>query len=176
MRAARPAALRGATPCEISKGEPVIELRPLSLAAANRAVSDWHSHHKPVVGHRFSVGAFAPDLVAAVIVGNPKAQALCDGVTFEVVRLVCSSAAPKNTATRLLGAAWRASKAMGVLRLVSYTRADETGHCYLAASWSAVATVKGRAWTSGNKTDRWLPGLYQPTTELIDRVRWEISR
>lgn len=30
-------------------------------------------------------------------------------------------------------------------------------------------------WDGGNKADRWLPGLYVPTTEIVDRVRWEVS-
>lgn len=25
----------------------------------------------------------------------------------------------------------------------------------------------------GNRKTRWLPGLYLPSTEIVDRVRWE---
>jgi len=64
---------------------------------------------------------------------------------------------------------------MGVRRMVSYTRADEHGTCYRAAGWKPVATVDGRGWTTGNKAARWLPGLYEPTTEIVDRMRWEIA-
>ncbi len=152
----------------------MIELRPISRDAANAAVKEHHSHHKPVRVHRFAVGAWvAGELVGVVVVGNPKAPALQNGVTFEVVRLCCWGD-HKNTATRLLGSAWRASKAMGVRRLVSYIRTDETGTCYRAACWSPVKNVRGEAWNHGNKRERWLPGLYQPTTEIVDRVRWEI--
>jgi hypothetical protein len=152
----------------------MIELRPLSLAQANRLVSQWHSHHRPVRGHKFSIGAFVDGApVGAVIVGRPVAQALDDGVTFEVTRLVTNRTA--NAASRLLGAARRAAQAMGVRRMVSYTRVDETGHCYKATGWRPVASVKGRPWTGGNKSTRWLPGMYEPTTEIIDRVRWEVD-
>lgn len=72
-------------------------------------------------------------------------------------------------------AAWRCAEAQGVHRLISYTRVDEPGTCYRAAGWVAVALVDGREWDTGNKADRWLPGLYQPTTETVDRVRWEIG-
>jgi hypothetical protein len=134
-----------------------------------------HSHHDPTVGHRWSVAAWVGgEIAGVVIVGNPVAGPLNDGKTFEVARL-CVISNQKNVASRLLGAAWRASKAMGCNRLVSYTRVDETGHCYLAAGWSRCGRVKGRDWTSGNKKTRWLPGFYSPSTEIVDRVRWEIG-
>lgn len=63
----------------------------------------------------------------------------------------------------------------GVRRLVSYTRTDEAGTCYRAAGWVPVALVKGRLDDGGNRALRWLPGLRAPSTETIDRVRWEIG-
>jgi hypothetical protein len=53
-------------------------LRPLTLAAANALVAQLHRHHRPAVGHRFSIGAFKPApaeaggdrLVGAAIVGR----------------------------------------------------------------------------------------------------------
>lgn len=152
----------------------MIELRPLSLAEANRLVSLWHSHHKPARGHKFSIGAFADAVpVGAVIVGRPAAPSLDNGITFEVTRLVTNG--HKNAASRLLGAARKAAFAMGVKRLISYTRHDEHGTSYRAAGWVQTATTVGRGWNSGNKALRWLPGLYEPTTEVVDRVRWEAT-
>lgn len=63
---------------------------------------------------------------------------------------------------------------MGIRRLISYTRVDEAGTCYRAAGWVAVEIVKGGAWVN-NTSGRWLPGLYVPSTEIVDRVRWEIG-
>lgn len=150
----------------------MIDVRPVTLKEANRVIAAWHSHHCPVRGHKFSICAWTHELVGVIIVGRPVAQALDDGLTFEVTRL-CTAGYP-NAASRLLGAAWRASRAMGVRRLVSYTRADEAGTSYRAAGWREVAAVDGRPWTGGNKSERWLPGLYQATTEVVDRVRWEV--
>lgn len=149
-------------------------VRPLSLREANDVVSKWHSHHKPSRGHKFSLGLFLDEeCLGAVIVGRPVAPGLQagEGITWEVTRL-CTNGFP-NAASMLLGRSWRAARAMGVTRLVSYTRSDEEGTAYKAAGWSRCATVKGRPWTTGNKADRWLPGLYQETTEIIDRIRWE---
>jgi hypothetical protein len=158
----------------------MIDVRPCSLAEANEVVAAWHSHHRPVRGHKFSLVADAIDdaeaphvRVGVVIVGRPVAQALDDGRTYEVTRL-CTNGY-RNAASFLLGAAWRAAKAMGIRRMVSYTRADEDGTSYKAAGWRRVADVAGREWCTGNKADRWLPGLYEPTTEVVDRVRWEVA-
>ena len=153
----------------------MLTVRPCSLVEANRVVSLHHSHHRPVVGHRFSISAWGDgEMVGVIIVGNPVAPALCDGTTFEVTRL-CVIGHHPNAASKLLGAAWRAARAMGVLRMVSYTRADEHGGCYQASGWRVAAAVRGRAWDTGNKSTRWLPGFYEPTTEIVDRTRWEIS-
>jgi len=161
-----------------------VTLRPAALEEANAIVRRWHSHHKPVQIARFSIAAEDDGhVVGVVIVGNPKAAALQDGYTFEVVRLCTSGGRVVDrhgkehalgAASLLLGAAWKASKAMGVRKLISYIRHDEDGVCYKAAGWRKVADVKGRGWDGGNKAMRWLPGLYQPTTEVVDRERWEV--
>jgi hypothetical protein len=152
-----------------------IILRPLTLAAANAQVTAWHRHHHRDTGHLFSVGAFVDGkIVGVAMVGRPKAPALQDGVTYELTRLATPPNAIPHVASKLIAACWRAARAIGVRRMVSYTRIDEEGTCYRAAGWTPVAAVKGRPWDSGNKADRWLPGLYEPTTEIIDRVRWEV--
>jgi len=162
----------------VIRSRQVIELRPLSRDKANELVTRWHSHHKAVRGHKFAIGAFVEgEPVGAVIVGRPVAQALDDGLTFEVVRLVTNR--HPNAATRLLGASWRAARAMGVRRMVSYTRIDEAGTCYHAAGWVRVAKVDGRKWTHRRRAGtagsaQYLPGIFEPATETVDRHRWEI--
>lgn len=121
--------------------------------------------------------------MGVAVVGRPSAPALQNGVTFEVTRSATRGDDPaakvgghaSSVASRLLGACWAASRALGVRRLVSYTRFDEAGTSYRAAGWHRVVEVEGREWTGGNKSLRWLPGLYAPTTEVVDRVRWEIG-
>ena len=34
----------------------MLDIRPISLAEANAFVEEHHRHHKPVVGHKFSIG------------------------------------------------------------------------------------------------------------------------
>jgi hypothetical protein len=155
----------------------VIALRPISRDEANRYVAEYHSHHKPVVSDKFRISAVLfnePDMprVGVVIAGRPSARLLDDGRTLEVTRLCCRGK-DKNVASRLLAASTTAADAMGYIRVVSYIRKDESGICYEAAGWVAVAEVKGQPWTHGGKSTRWLPGFYEPSTEIVDRVRWE---
>lgn len=153
-------------------------VRPVTRDVGRAFVARHHSHHRSHVGHRVSLGAFVADeLVAVVVLGNPVAGPLDDGATWEVTRHCCGPDAPRYTASRLLGRATRLGLAAGLTRLVSYTRVDERGSCYLAANWTPVEVTQGRAHDTGNRASRWLPGLEDAvrTTEVIDRVRWEVG-
>jgi hypothetical protein len=130
-----------------------------------------------VVSDKFRTAAVLfdePDMptVGVVIVGRPNARLLDDGRTLEVTRLCCRGK-DKNVASRLLGSSTSTADSMGYIRVVSYIRKDESGICYEAAGWVAVAEVKGQPWTHGGKSTRWLPGFYEPSTDIVDRVRWE---
>jgi len=154
-------------------------LIPITLAKAQETVREWHSHHDPMVGHMWSTGAEVDDEYAGcVVVSRPIAPANQDGFTLEVTRLCCkgvrAGAQFKNVASFLLGAATTSAEHRGIRLMLSYTRIDEDGACYRAAGWvPREEIVKARYWTSGNKSTRWLPGFYEPTTEKIDRIRWE---
>lgn len=155
-----------------------VQVRPVTRDVGRAFVAKYPSHHRAHVGHRVSLGAFvAGELVAVVVLGNPVAVALDDGETWEVTRHCCGPCAPRYTASRLLGRATRLGIAAGLTRLVSYTRIDERGSCYLASNWTPVEVTKGRPHDSGNRAGRWLPGLEGAvrSTEVIDRVRWEIG-
>jgi hypothetical protein len=55
----------------------VLALCPVSFADAARFVARHHRHHKPPVGHKFSIGVEAGgELVGVVIVGRPVAPSL----------------------------------------------------------------------------------------------------
>lgn len=147
---------------------------PVDRKTCRRFVHDHHSHHRAHVCDIFRLGAFVcGTLVAVAVAEQPKAQALVDGLTWEISRLCVGPGAPRYTAGRLLARMGRIMDAAGVTLGVSYTRVDERGSCYLAAGWAPVALVKGRAHDTGNRSLRWLPGLYEPSSEIIDRVRWE---
>lgn len=151
-------------------------LLPCPRNEARRCIGLWHRHHRPHVGELWATRAVVDgDTVAVVVVGRPVSPELEKQGAWEVTRLAVGPLAPRNTASHLLGCAWRHARDYGCRRLVSYTRIDEEGTCYLAAGWVPVSVVRGREHTTGNRQSRWLPGFFQSSTETIDRVRWEIG-
>lgn len=102
----------------------MLRLRPISLRDANEYVRKYHRHHKPVAGHKFSIGCEADgELVGVIIAGRPVSRYLDDGFTLEVTRL-CTNG-EKNACSFLYGAAARAAAAMGYKRIITYTLESE---------------------------------------------------
>lgn len=112
----------------------MLTLIPISLSEANNFVAAWHRHHKPVVGHKFSIGCEAGGrLVGVAIVGRPASRYLDDGKTLEVNRL-CTDGT-KNACSFLYAAAARAARAMGYQRINLYAghrRRRKSARCRLA--------------------------------------------
>jgi len=145
-----------------------MNLVPLTLEEANTLVEQWHRHSKPVVGHRFSIGIQDGErIVGAAIVGRPVARMLQDGFTAEVVRLVTDGT--KNACSMLYAACWRAWRAMGGTRLITYTLTTEPGTSLIAAGWKAVYQTAHRAkgWDTPSRPR--VPTPQQPKT------LWEVS-
>lgn len=120
-----------------------LQLVPVAFADACGFVSMWHRHHSPPVGHKFSVGVADDELlVGVVIVGRPVARHLDDGRTLEVTRSATDGTEHANS--MLYAAAWRAAKALGYRRLITYTQQGEAGSSLRAAGWSVVAQRPAR--------------------------------
>ena len=101
-----------------------LKLVPLTLREANAYVERNHRHHGPARGCIVTVGAeLDGEVVGVCIVGRPLARMLQDGYTAEVLRL-CTDGS-RNACSMLYRAAWRAVKALGYRRLVTYTLPQE---------------------------------------------------
>jgi hypothetical protein len=123
---------------------------PLTLDEANALVATMHRHHAPVVGHKFSIGAADGEVVVgAAIVGRPVARHLDDGWTLEVNR--CVTDGSRNACSLLYGAAWRAAKALGYRRLITYTLPAEGGASLRAAGWKCVGLRGGGNWNTASR-------------------------
>ncbi len=130
----------------------MLKLIPVSFAAANAFVAEHHRHHKPVRGHKFSIGCMSGGKLAGVaIVGRPVSRYLDDGATLEVTRL-CTDGA-KNACSFLYGAAWRAAKALGYTKIVTYTLESENGASLKAANWKCAGIAGGPRWTGRRKPE-----------------------
>lgn len=104
----------------------MLELVPISLKEANAYVERYHRHHKPVVGHKFSIAAAVDgEIVGVAIVGRPVSRYLDDGWTLEVNRL-CTNGY-RNACSFLYSAAWRAARNLGYKKLITYILESESG-------------------------------------------------
>ena len=124
----------------------MLRLKPISLRDANEYVRKHHRHHKPVAGHKFSIGCEADgELVGVIIAGRPVSRYLDDGFTLEVTRL-CTNGA-KNACSFLYGAAARAAAAMGYKHIITYTLESENGASLRASGWICQGKAGGLRWT-----------------------------
>ena len=149
---------------------------PCSVQDAREYVHQFHRHHQPPVSGLFAVAvarAFANDPTGAIpdwticgvaIVGRPVARMLQDDWTAEVTR-VATDGTP-HACSKLYAACWRAARALGYRKLITYTLASEPGTSLRAAGWRIVGEVQGRSWhcPSRPRVDR---------SPLQDKLRWE---
>lgn len=143
-----------------------LDVVPAELAEANAFVSQHHRHHKPAIGHKFSL-AVADEQGAirgVAIVGRPVSRALDDGLTLEVTRIATDGA--RNAPSALLGAARRATFALGYKRLVTYTLPEEGGTSLRAAGWRLIGAAGGGSWNCRSR-----PRV--DTHPLQQKLRWE---
>ena len=140
---------------------------PINLDEANAFVVAHHRHHKPVPGAKFCVAVSDESGVRGVaIVGRPVARMLDDGWTLEVNR-VCTDGA-KNGCSMLYGAAWRASKALGFRRLITYTLPEEGGASLRGAGWECLGLRGGGNWNSKSR-----PRIDTPELLQGQKLLWE---
>lgn len=147
-----------------------LHLVPVSFADACAFVTEHHRHREPPVGMKFCFGVATDDRVlrGVAIVGRPIARHLDDGYTLDVIRTATDGTPNANSC--LYGAAWRAAKALGYSRLVTYTQAGESGASLRAAGWRVVAQRKARSgWDmpSRPREDRGTGG--------VQRFLWEAA-
>lgn len=107
---------------------------PLELREANELVAQLHCHHKPVQGHRFSIGAIKDDkLVGAAIVGRPVSRMYDQSKTLEITRLVTDGT--YNACSFLYSAVTRIAKQLGYEKVQTYILETENGASLKASNF-----------------------------------------
>jgi len=135
-----------------------LHIAPLTLKQANELVSALHRHHKPVVGHRFSIGVKDEHgtLHGAAIVGRPTGRKNPQYDWAEVTRLVTNG--QKNACSALYAASARIAKEMGFKRIQTFILEEETGVSLKAAGWEFERMSEGGDWNvpsrGGRRTDQ----------------------
>lgn len=129
-----------------------LDIVPITLAEANAFVERYHRHHKAVVGHKFSIGATDGEkIVGVAIVGRPVSRYLDDGLTLEVNR--CCTDGTKNACSILYAAAWRAARAMGYKKIVTYILESENGASLKASGYKCIGQAGGLRWTGKRRPE-----------------------
>ncbi len=138
----------------------------IELAEANSFVVKHHRHHKPVAGHRFSIGVTNRncELVGVAILGRPVSRIMDDGLTLEVNRVATDGT--HNACSALYGASRRACFALGYKRLVTYTLTTESGSSLKGAGWKCLGAAGGGRWSRNNRERL----DYHP---LQKKLKWE---
>lgn len=145
---------------------PRLTIVPVDWRTARGFVTDWHRHHPPPRGYRFAVGvANGTQLVGVLIAGRPVARHTDNGATLEVTR-VATDGTP-NACSALYAAGWRAAKALGYRRLVTFTRIDESGASLRGAGWRVIG--ERPAVPGWDRPSRRRNSPYDP----IPRTLWE---
>lgn len=122
-----------------------IEVVPIFQDEARAFVKSHHRHHPPPVGSIFQLAASCDGkIIGVAIVGRPVARKLQDGFTAEVTRL-CTDGTP-NACSMLYAAAWRAARAMGYKKLITYILDTEPGTSLRAAGWKEIGRAGGKSW------------------------------
>ncbi|HET7111714.1 MAG TPA: XF1762 family protein [Gemmatimonadales bacterium] len=127
---------------------------PFTLAQANEAVEFLHRHHKPAVGHRFSLGVIdeTGNIHGACIVGRPVARMTEQYHVAEVTRLVTDGT--KNACSILYSAAARACEAMGFTKIQTFILESESGTSLRASGWMMEGRSAGGDWNCPTRGGR----------------------
>jgi hypothetical protein len=121
-------------------------LQPITYKEACTFIDEHHRHHLPPQGWKFGIAVNDGEKVVGVItIGRPVARHLDNGYTLEVTR--CCTDGTKNAASMLYGAAWRATKALGYTRIITYTLIEEPGTTLRAAGWKSLYETQGGSWS-----------------------------
>jgi hypothetical protein len=120
-------------------------LQPITFKEASAFIRAHHRHHLPPQGWKFGIAVNDGRAVVGVVtIGRPNARRSDDGYTLEVTR--CCTDGTKNAASKLYAAAWRAARAMGYRRLITFTLSTESGISLTAAGWRELYKTDGRSW------------------------------
>ena len=146
-----------------------LSITPINFDEANAFVALHHRHHKPVVGAKFCVAVSDGETVRGVaIVGRPVARRIDDGWTLEVNR--CCTDGARNACSMLYGAAWRAAKALGYRKLITYTLPEEGGASLRASGWKLIGIRGGGNWNVSSR-----PRIDTAETLRGQKLLWEAA-
>ena len=122
-----------------------MKIVPVELKEANNFIESLHRHHKPVQGHRFSIGVEKEGkLVGVACIGRPVARLTNQKEVLEVTRL-CTDGT-RNACSALYSAAARIGKEMGYKKIQTFILDEEPGFSLKASGWEYDGWSQGGQW------------------------------
>jgi len=125
-----------------------LNLQPITYGEAVAFVKAHHRHHGEPNRrcHVFSVAVNDGESIRGIATcGRPVARHRVDGWTLEVSR--CCTDGAKNASSMLYATCWRAARALGYRRLITYTLATESGTSLRAAGYRVIGKTRGDSWS-----------------------------
>lgn len=145
-----------------------LELQPITYREACDFVKQLHRHHEPPQGWLFGTALNdGAKIVGVVMVGRPIARHYDDGYTAEVTRC-CTDGTP-HACSKLYAAAWRAARALGYRRIISYILSTESGTSLKASGWRELGKAGGGSW---NRPENGRPRVDKAPTG--EKTLWEM--
>ena len=130
----------------------MLQIRPIHLRQAKEYVAQYHRHNIPPVGGKFAISCWDDGrLCGTAICGRPVSRQMDDGATLEIYR--CCTDGTRNACSMLYSAVWRAARAMGYKRLVTYILDTENGASLRATGWKCVGQAGGLRWTGKRRPE-----------------------
>lgn len=134
----------------------IMEIRPITFREASNFIAKYHRHHKPTVGHKFSIGLYVNDtLIGCAVCGRPVSRYYDDGFTCEINRL-CTDGT-KNACSKLYGACCRIAKEMGYRKIITYILESESGSSLKASNFICEGKAGGVKWTGTRDKGQSIP-------------------
>ena len=145
-----------------------MEIRPITFNEACEFIKLHHRHHKPTVGHKFSIGVYdAEKLVGVAVCGRPVSRYLDDGTVCEINRL-CTDGT-YNACSMLYGACSRIAKEMGYKKIITYILESENGASLKASNFVCEGKAGGTHWTGERNKGQDIP--YEKKTRWVKHIR-----
>lgn len=133
-----------------------MEIKPITFKDACAFIAQYHRHHKPTVGHKFSLGLYNDsNLVGVAVCGRPVSRHYDDGLTCEINRL-CTDGT-YNACSMLYGACCRVAKEMGYHKIITYILESESGTSLKASNFVCEGEAGGTHWTGARNKGQDIP-------------------
>lgn len=137
----------------------------IELSEANEFIARVHRHHKPVVGHRFSISAEKNgELVGVAVVGRPVARMTDQKRVAEITRLATDGT--RNACSFLYARAAEIAKLMGFKEIQTFILSSEPGTSLRAAGWECSGPSAGGDWNRPSRGGRRMDQPQEP------KVKW----